>query len=157
MRKRQISPTPPGAAPSGQAWLDVESTAFVEVTSEENDYPIESVLLGVEHRGWRASNSGTQTIRLIFDEPQKLRRIWLVFEESENTRTQEFVLRWSPDTGNSFREIVRQQWNFSSPGSVREIADYAVELSAVTVLELIIVPDISGGAAHASLASLRLS
>jgi hypothetical protein len=69
MRKRQISPTPPGAAPSGQAWLDVESTAFVEVTSEENDYPIESVLLGVEHRGWRASNSGTQTIRLIFDEP----------------------------------------------------------------------------------------
>ena len=157
MRKRQISPTPPGVAPSGQAWLDVDSTAFVEVTSEENDYPIESVVLGVEHRGWRASNSGTQTIRLIFDQPQKLRRIWLVFEENENTRTQEFVLRWSPDTGKSFREIVRQQWNFSSPGSVREIEDYAVELSAVTVLELIIVPDISGGAAHASLASLRLS
>ena len=157
MHKRQISLTPPGVAPSGQAWLDVDSTAFVEVTSEENDYPIESVVLGVEHRGWRASNSGTQTIRLIFDQPQKLRRIWLVFEESENTRTQEFVLRWSPDTGNSFREIVRQQWNFSSPGSVREIEDYAVELSAVTVLELIIVPDISGGAAHASLASLRLS
>jgi hypothetical protein len=157
MRKRQISPTPPGVARSGQAWLDVDSTAFVQVTSEENDYPIESVLLGVEHRGWRASNSGTQTIRLIFDEPQKLRRIRLVFEESENTRTQEFVLRWSPDTGNSFREIVRQQWNFSSPGSVREIEDYAVELSAVTVLELIIVPDIGGGAAHASLASLRLS
>jgi hypothetical protein len=157
MRKRQISPTSPGVAPSGQAWLDVDSTAFVEVTSEETEYPIESVLLGVEHPGWRASNSGTQTIRLIFDEPQKLRRIWLVFEERENTRTQEFVLRWSPDTGNSFREIVRQQWNFSSPGSVREIEDYAVELSAVKVLELIIVPDIGGGAAHASLASLRLS
>jgi hypothetical protein len=157
MRKRQISPTPPGVAASGQAWLDVDSTAFVEVTSEETEYPIESALLGVEHRGWRASNSGTQTIRLIFDEPQKLRRIRLVFEESENTRTQEFVLRWSPDTGNSFREIVRQQWNFSSPGSVREIEDYAVELSAVKVLELIIVPDIGGGAAHASLASLRLS
>ena len=157
MRKRQISPTPPGVASSGQAWLEVDSTAFVEVTSEENDYPIEFALLGAEELGWRAANSGTQTIRLIFDEPQKLRRMWLVFEESENTRTQEFVLRWSPDTGNSFREIVRQQWNFSSPGSVREIEDYAVELSAVTVLELIIVPDISGGAAHASLASLRLS
>jgi len=157
MRKRQISPTPPGVASSGPAWLDVDSTAFVEVTSEENDCPIEFALLGAEKLGWRAANSGTQTIRLIFDEPQKLRRIWLVFEESENTRTQEFVLRWSPDTGNSFREIVRQQWNFSSPGSVREIEDYAVELSAVTVLELIIVPDISGGAAHASLASLRLS
>jgi hypothetical protein len=157
MRKRQISRAPPGVAPSGQAWLDVDRAAFVEVTSEENGYPIESALLGVEDRGWRAANSGTQTIRLIFDEPQKLRRIWLVLEESENTRTQEFLLRWSPDNGNSFREIVRQQWNFSSPGSVREIEDYAVELSAVTVLELIIVPDMSGGAARASLASLRLS
>jgi len=157
MRKRQPSPTPPSVVPSGQDWLDVDRTAFVEVTSEENGYPIESALSGVEDRGWRAANSGTQTIRLIFDEPQKLRRIALVFEDSENTRTQEFVLRWTSATGNSFREIVRQQWNFSSPGSVREIEDYAVELSAVTVLELIIVPDISGGAARASLASLRLS
>jgi len=157
MRKRLISPTRRGVASSGQAWLDVDRTAFVEVTSEENGYPIECALLGVEDRIWRASNSGTQTIRLIFDEPQKLRRIWLVFEESENTRTQEFVLRWSADAGNSFREIVRQQWNFSLPGSVRETEDYAVELSAVTVLELIIVPDMNGGAARASLVSLRLS
>jgi hypothetical protein len=156
MRKRQISPTPSSVLPSGQAWLDVDRTAVVEVTSEENGYPIESALLEV-NRGWRAANSGTQTIRIIFDEPQRLRRIWLVFEDSENTRTQEFVLRWSPDTGHSFREIVRQQWNFSPPGSVREIEDYAVELSAATVLELIIVPDKSGGAARASLASLRLA
>ena len=157
MRKRQISTTPPSAPRSGQAWLDVERTAFVEVTSEENGYPIESALLGAEDRGWRAMNPGTQTIRLIFDEPQKLRRIWLVFEDSENARTQEFVLRWSPDTGHTFREILRQQWNFSPPGSVREIEDYAVELFAVTVLELIIVPDKSGGAARASLASFRLA
>jgi hypothetical protein len=157
MRKRQISPTPPGVAPSGQAWLGVDRTAFVEVTSEENGYPIESALLAVEDRGWRAANSGTQTIRLIFDEPQTLRRIRLVFEESENERTQEFVLRWSPDAGHSFREIVRQQWNFSSPGSIREIEDYAVELTDLTTLELIIVPDQSGGAARASLASLRLA
>lgn len=157
MRKRQISTAPLTAPPSGPAWLDVDRTALVEVTSEENGFPIESALLGAESRGWRAANSGTQTIRLIFDEPQKLRRIVLVFEDSENTRTQEFVLRWSPDNGNSFREIVRQQWNFSSPGSVREIEDYAVELSAVKILELIIVPDVSGGAARASLASFRLS
>jgi hypothetical protein len=157
MRKRQISPIPPRVAPSGQAWLDVDRTSFVEVTSEENGYPIESALLGVEDQGWRAANSGTQIIRLIFDEPQKFKRIRLVFEESENTRTQEFVLRWSPDAGNSFREVVRQQWNFSPPGSTRETEDYAVELSNVTVLELIIVPNQNGGAARASLASLRLA
>jgi hypothetical protein len=83
MRKRQPSPTPPSVVPSGQVWLDVDRTAFVEVTSEENGYPIESTLLGVEDRGWHAANSGTQTIRLIFDEPQKLRRIVLVFEDIE--------------------------------------------------------------------------
>ena len=86
MRKRQISPTPSGVLPSSQDWLDVDRTAFVEVTSEENGYPIESALLGVEGRGWRAANSGTQTIRVIFDEPQKLRRIVLVFEEYAHSR-----------------------------------------------------------------------
>jgi hypothetical protein len=135
----------------------VDRAALVEVTSEEKGYPIESALLAEEKRGWRAANPGTQTIRLIFDEPQKLRRIWLVFEDTENRRTQEFVLRWSPDSGRSFREIVRQQWNFSPPGSVREIEDYTVELSAVTILELIVVPDKSGGEARASLLSLRLA
>jgi hypothetical protein len=156
MRKRQISALP-GVPPSGQAWLDLNRTAVVEVTSEENGYPIESALLGAENHGWCAANPGTQTIRLVFDEPQKLGRIWLVFEDTENTRTQEFVLRWSPDAGHSFREIVRQQWNFSPPDSVRETEDYTVELSAVTSLELMIVPDKSGGAARASLASLRLA
>ena len=157
MRKRQISPTPPSVPPSGQAWLDVEHTALVEVTSEEDGYPIEFALQETENRGWRAAKPGAQTIRLIFDEPQTLRRIWLIFENSENVRTQEFVLRWSSDNGNSFREIVRQQWNFSPPDSIREAEDYAVELSAVTALELIIVPDKSGGAARASLASLRVA
>jgi hypothetical protein len=157
MRKHQISPIPSSVPPSGQVWLDVDGAASVEVTSEENGYPIESALLDGENRGWRAANSGTQTIRLIFDEPQTLRRIWLIFEDSENTRTQEFVLRWSPDNTNSFREIVRQQWNFSPPDSIWETEDYTVELADVTALELIIMPDESRGLARASLASLRLA
>jgi len=88
---------------------------------------------------------------------QRLTRISLVFYESAKERTQEFVLRWSPDGGRSFREIVRQQWNFSRPDTIREVEEYRVELSDVTVLELVIMPDISGGAARASLKSLRLS
>src|SRR5437870_11230854 len=102
-------------------------------------------------RGWRAADPGTQTIRLIFDQPQRLGRISLVFEENEIKRTQEFVLRWSPDGGRSFRDIVRQQWNFSPPDTVHEVEEYQVELSDVTALELIIVPNNSGGAARASL------
>jgi len=80
-----------------------------------------------------------------------------VFEENETARTQEFVLRWSSDGGDSFREIVRQQWNFSPLQTIREVEECQVELSNVTVLELIIVPNVSGGAARASLKSLRLS
>ena len=55
------------------------------------------------------------------------------------------------------REIVRQQWNFSPPNTTREIEEYNVQLSDVTVLELVIVPDISRGAGRASLKSLRVS
>jgi len=157
MRKRLITPIPQAVTPDDEDWLDLERAGVLEVTSEEKEYPVESALVSGEMRGWRAADSGTQTIRLIFDEPQKLTRISLVFEESETERTQEFVLRWSPDGGRSFREIVRQQWNFSPPNTTREIEEYPVELSDVTVLELVIVPNISRGAARASLKSLRLS
>jgi hypothetical protein len=80
-----------------------------------------------------------------------------VFEENEIARTQEVVLRWSPDGGNSVKEILRQQWNFSPPESTREVEEYQVELLGVTVLELVIKPNIGGGLARASLKSLRLS
>ena len=110
-----------------------------------------------EAQGWRAASPGTQTIRLLFDHPQKLKRIALVFEETETERTQEFVLRWSHAGGRSFREIVRQQWNFSAPNTTREIEEYTVQLSDVSVLELVIVPDICRGEARASLKSLRVA
>ena len=157
MRKRLITPAPESTRTRGESWLDVERQAVVEVTSEEKNYPVESAFVSGDARGWRAAASGSQTIRLVFDEPQRLRCISLVFEENETARTQEFVLRWSPDGGNSVKEIVRQQWNFSPPNSVREVEEYQVELSAVTVLELIINPNIGGGVARASLKNLRLS
>jgi hypothetical protein len=157
MRKRLFTPSPQGVQPHEEGWLDLDRAASVEVTSEEKDYGIESALVSGEAHGGRAASPGTQTIRLLFDQPQKLRRILLVFEETATPRTQEFVLRWSADDGHSFREIVRQQWNFSPPNTTREIEEYHVQLSDVTVLELVIVPDISRGTARASLESLRLS
>ena len=125
--------------------------------SEDKDYPVESAFVSGEAQGWRAAAPGSQTLRLVFDQPQKLRCISLVFEENEIARTQEFALRWSPDGGNSVKEIVRQQWNFSPPESTREVEEYQVELSSVTIIELVIKPNIGGGLARASLKSLRLS
>jgi hypothetical protein len=157
MRKRLISQIPPSPPLSDEDWLDVERLAQVEVTSEEAAHPIESALLPGEQSGWRAAQPGKQTIRLVFDQPQRLRRIRLIFVEAESTRTQEFTLRWSPDGGRSYQDIVRQQWNFSPSAATREVEDYQVELSRVTILELTIVPDQRGGDARASLAQWRLA
>jgi hypothetical protein len=157
MRKRLITPIPERAWTRGEGWLDVEHSAAVEVTSEDKDYPAESAFVSGDAQGWRAAAPGSQTLRLVFDHPQKLRCISLVFDENEIARTQEFVLRWSPDGGNSVKEIVRQQWNFSPPESTCEVEEYQVDLLGVTVLELVINPNIGGGLARASLKSLRLS
>ena len=157
MRKRLITSTSERIRTRGEGWLDVEHAAVVEFTSEDTDHPIEAAFVSGDARGWRAAAPGDQTIRLVFDQPQRLKCISLVFEENQIARTQEFVLRWSPDGGNSVREIVRQQWNFSPRVSTREVEEYQVDLLGVTVLELVINPDISGGVAHASLKNLRLS
>jgi hypothetical protein len=157
MRKRLITPSPQAGTLHDEGWLDLDREAVVEVTSEEKEYPVEGALVAGDMRGWRAAVSGAQTVRLIFDKPQRLARISLVFEETETERTQEFVLRWSGAGVRSFLEIVRQQWHFSPPETIREVEEFRVALSDVAVLELTIVPDISRGTASASLKSLRLS
>jgi len=157
MRKRIIGHGPRDVAAAEPGWMDLEHLAQVEITSEDVDHPIESALIPGTGSGWRAAQPGEQTIRLLFNEPLRLKRIHLVFQEDEQERTQEFVLRWSPDGGQSYREILRQQYNFSPPGAAREVEDYDVDLDGVTALELRIVPDISGGSTRASLAQLRVA
>jgi hypothetical protein len=156
MRKRLIGHGLGEVAPE-PGWLNLDHLAQVEITSEDVGYPIESALIPSTGSGWRSAQPGEQTIRLLFNEPLRLKRIHLVFQEDEKERTQEFVLRWSPDGGQSYRDIVRQQYNFSPPGAAREVEDYDVDLHGITALELKIVPDISGGGARASLAQLRLA
>ncbi len=157
MRKRIIDSRQEEPASPDQGWLNVEGIAEVEVTSEDTAHPIESALLPGRASGWRAAGPGKQKIRLLFSRPQPLRQISLIFVEPRTERTQEYVLRWSADGGQSYQEIVRQQWNFSPQGAPSETEVHHVELPAVTVLELSIVPDTSGGNAVASLAQLRLA
>ena len=156
MRKRILGPVQEGDCLEPQ-WLNIEGLVEVEITSEDAAHPIESALLPGGTSGWRAAEPGQQTIRLLFKQPQPLRRIWMNFVEPQTQRTQEYVLRWSSDNGQSFREIVRQQWNFSPPSTTNEVEDHRVNLSAATMLELNIKPDISGVPAFASLAQMRLA
>jgi hypothetical protein len=156
MQKRLV--TASGQRSVGEeSWLDLEPMAQVELTSEDPACPIEGALLASGLPGWRAAEPGTQTIRLLFHQPQQLRRILLCFKESQSARTQEFALRWSPDGGRSSREIVRQQYTFSPDGSTTEVEDLNVDLRSVTALELTITPDQGRGEAHASLAEWRLA
>ena len=157
MRKRIINPALQKSKDSDPNWLDIEKRAIVEVTSEEEAFPIESALLPDKVSGWRASSSGKQVIRLLFDKPQRLQCINLMFEELNIERTQEYVLRWSSDDGQPSQEIVRQQWNFIPDGASSQVENYYVDLPAVTLLELTITPDISDNNELASIEKFRLA
>jgi hypothetical protein len=152
MRKRIARPGAADLSTATASWLDLEHLVEVEVTSEDASNPIESALRPERPGCWRAAEPGAQAIRLHFDDALRLERIRLVFEERDASRTQEFALRWSADRGSTFRDIVRQQYTFSPPGTVREVEDYTVQLEGVTTLELHIIPSIAGGSTKASLA-----
>jgi hypothetical protein len=157
MRKQILDTNTPEIPSTEPVWLDLERLARVELSSEEPAHPVEAALISGDTRGWRAAHSGEQTIRLLFDEPLNLRHIRLVFTETGHERTQEFVVKWSGDGGRTYREIVRQQYHFSPPDTTLEREDYGVELEGVGALQLQIVPDISRGAACATLEQLRLA
>ncbi|WP_300456453.1 discoidin domain-containing protein [Accumulibacter sp.] len=158
MRKRLIRAELVGEpSPADAAWLDIEAIAEAEISSEDAAHPIEAALLADRGGGWRAAGPGRQTIRLNFAPPQHLHRIRLVFVETTTARTQEYLLRWSADGGRTFQDIVRQQWNFDPQAAARETEEHRVDLPQVTVLELLIDPDIAHGLGVASLAQLRLA
>src|SRR4029434_3810833 len=156
MRKRITSQPQRETLPANIGWLDLEAVARVQVTSEDAAHPLESALLTIGATGWRAQSPGEQTIRLLFEAPQRIRRIRLLFREDKAARTQEVILRWSATADASSRDVVRQQYHFSPSGATEELEEYQVELEDVAALELTIIPNLSGGS-YASLAQLRLA
>jgi hypothetical protein len=158
MRKRIVNSAPHCSDPAEhQEWLRLQELAEVEVTSENGDHPIESAFSFGQDAGWCAASPGKQSIRLIFDQPQAIKRTYLRFNEPEVARTQEFALRWCENRDDPLTEIVRQQWNFSPQGSVTESEDYQVDLKKVSILELTINPDLGKGEAIAKLADWRVA
>jgi len=156
MRKSIIEPGNQEAIDAEHDWLNLKSLAQAEITSEAEEHPIEAALMPGSGSFWQAANAGEQTIRLLFDAPQRIKLIRLLFKEGHQERTQEFTLRWSSD-GVAFHDIARQQYNFSMPDSTVELEDYLVDVDGVITLELRIIPNISGGDARASLAEWRIA
>src|SRR3989442_13133251 len=101
MRKSVLSPAPlPSEAPDGREWLKLQEIAEVEVTSEADGYPIESAFTFGAGPGWRAASPGKQRVRVVFDQPQSIKRIRLQFNEPEVARTQEFSVQWFGSAGD---------------------------------------------------------
>ena len=137
-----------------EEWLDLSQCAAFEVTSEEPDSPLENAL-SADAKKWSAATPGEQIIRITFDEPQNISKIFLLFEETGNARSQEFALAWQRTGKAEWQEFVRQQFNFSPPGTTIEKEDFKVSLERATGLQLLIIPERSGGG-HASLSQLRI-
>ena len=96
MRKRVLGSTQrPSHTADDHEWLKLQDLAQVEVTSEADGYPIETVFNFGAGPGWRAASPGIQRIRLVFGQPQSIQRMRLQFNEPEVARTQEFTVRWS--------------------------------------------------------------
>lgn len=159
MRKTIIGA--PGATSAKQSgWLDLKRLSKVEMTSEDDLSPIEHALGESLSTGWRAASPGPQIIRLIFDQPVEIHRIYLHIIERAAERTQEIGL-YAESEGIGLQEVRRQQFTFSPHGSTEEIEDFAVELAKINLFELRIDPDRSHDPSrsqnYASIAELRLA
>ena len=97
-----------------RGWLELGKAGIVDVTSEAEGCPVEATLLSDGQRGWRADAPGPQTNRLLFDHPitRTIGVIRLVFKEDESFVLRSLCCASSPMEQDSWRDVVRQQWNF---------------------------------------------
>ena len=138
---------------------DIAALATVWVTSEAADYPIDHAFDG--HRGpggsrWVAGEPGPQRLILAFDAPQSLHMLRLEVEERDVSRTQELSVAISRDGGQTYQTLLRQEYNFSPPGTTFERETWTIPAEGVTHLQLVITPDKGGALCHATLTTLAL-
>ncbi len=158
LRKQIIKGSSAAPVPMAGA-IDVPALATVLVSSESPEHPVDHAF--DERRGpggsrWVAGGPGEQTLILAFDSPQAIRRIILEVEEPEVSRTQELQVATSCDGGQTYRELLRQEYNFSPPGTTFEREEWAVNSDAVTHLRLAIRPDKGDKPCRATITSLAL-
>src|SRR5438270_7972206 len=129
MLRKQIIRAPTATSVTTPEEIDIAAVATVLVTSEAPEHPVDHAfdrLRGPGGSRWVAGEPGEQTLILAFDTPQSIRRVALEVEEPEVARTQELQLAVSTDGGRTYRELIRQEYNFSPPGTTFEREDWAV-------------------------------
>lgn len=159
LHKRIINTAGAPVAGPDQAGIDITAIATVIVTSEDPAHPIDNVFNNDDQTGtrrWVAANPGEQCLILDFDTPQTIRQIVLAIEEREVQRTQELTISISFANEQGYQELIRQEYNFSPPGTTWERETWSVLAKRVTHLRLQIKPDKGGKPCHATLTSLLL-
>jgi hypothetical protein len=156
VRKRRLTDHLAGPVPQGRE-KDLAAIATVLVTSEAAGHPIEHVF--DQHRGpggsrWMAAEPGEQIVRLAFDTPQSIHQITVEVEEPEVSRTQELQLAISSDGGRTYREVLRQEYTFSPPGTAFEHEEWTIAAEGVTHVQLVIKPDKGHTPCRATLTTL---
>jgi hypothetical protein len=105
---------------------------------------------------WVSARPDTvEHIVIEFDRPQPVSRLLYEVEETLRERTQEVRLDVSEDGGQSYRQILVQEYNFSPRGATYQREEQRFNLRQVTHLRLTLVPNKSGSGT-ASITALRL-
>jgi hypothetical protein len=159
MLRKQIlrAQTPAPASRAGEK--DIAATATVMVTSETADHPIDNAFdsqRGLGASRWVAAEPGDQTLIVAFDTPERLRQVCLEVEEPDVSRVQELQVAISCDGGATYRDLLRQEYNFSPSGATFEREEWAVDAEGVTHVRIVIRPDKGGKPCRATLTSLAL-
>ena len=160
MLRKQVGSKHSHKPASFEGEISIADVATVQVTSEDADHPIDNAFdhnRGPGGSRWIADGPGQQTVILLFDSPQTIRKIGVEVEELSVSRTQELSLSVSSDGGRTYRELVRQEFNFSPPATTFERELWSIAAAAVTHLRLEIKPDKGGRVGRATLTSLTLA
>jgi hypothetical protein len=160
MLRKQVGSKHSREPASFEGEISIADVATVQVTSEEPDHPIDNAFdhnRGPGGSRWIADGPGEQTVILLFASPQAIRKIGMEIEELSVNRTQELSVSVSSDGGRTYRELVRQEFTFSPPGTSFEREFWSTSERAVTHLRLEIKPDKGGRVGRATLTSLTLA
>ncbi len=157
IRKRRLDQS--DKAVDDSAPLDLTRVATIAYSSEDPAHPVEHLVderTGPGGSRWVAAQpDSVEQIVVEFDRPQSVARLVYEVEETQQERTQEVRVEASTDRGQSYRQVLVQEYTFSPRGATFQREDLRLELHDLSQLRLTIVPN-KHGSGVATLTSLRL-
>src|SRR4030095_13529295 len=158
LRKRQLEADGVTHARAADE-IDIASCATIAYSSEEPAHPVEHLLDGRSGPGatrWTSARSDvSEQIVVEFDQPQTISRLLDAVEEGVRERIQEVRVEVSEDGGQTYRQILVQEYTFSPRGATYQCEEHRLNLKPVSHLRLTIVPN-KNGSGTATLTTLRL-